>query len=125
MARRIILGRRGSAHGLWVSKAGIDAETAAGTNLVFDMSQRLGMVLEEGTAVVPSGGTTRSVSFAREYPSIPLVFCGQLTNYPSNATVRTSATRTGFTLTTLFDPITNTWLAAGQTVQWFAVMQTE
>jgi hypothetical protein len=125
MTRRIIFGRRGGAYGLWVSKAGVDVESATGTNLLFDMSQRMGMVLEEGSAVVPSGGGTRSISFAREYPSIPLVFCGQLTNYPSNATVRVNASRTGFILSTILDPSTGTYMAAGDTVRWFAVMQTE
>jgi hypothetical protein len=125
MTRRIILGRRGAAYGLWVSQAGVDAESASGAGLLFDMSQRMGMVLEEGAAVVPDGGASSWISFARQYPSIPLVFCGQLTDYPSNATVRSAATNTGFALSTIFDPLTNTWLAAGQIVRWFAVMQSE
>jgi hypothetical protein len=125
MARRIILGQRGSDYGLWVSKAGVDVQGASGSDLLFDMSTRRGMVLEEGSAVVPGGGGTRSISFARTYPSIPLVFCGQLRSYPSLATVRTQATRSGFTLTSIQDTLTGAWFAAGDTVQWFAVMQTE
>jgi hypothetical protein len=125
MARRIILGQRGSDYGLWVSKAGVDVQGASGSDLLFDMSTRRGMVLEEGSAVVPGGGGTRSISFARTYPSIPLVFCGQLRSYPSLATLRTQATRSGFTLTSIQDTLTGAWFAAGDTVQWFAVMQTE
>jgi hypothetical protein len=125
VARRIIFGQRGSDYGLWVSKVGVDVLRASGTDLLFDMSTRRGMVLEEGSAVVPSGGNTRSISFARTYPSIPLVFCGQLRSYPSLATVRTQASRTGFVLTSIQDQLTGDWFAAGDTVQWFAVMQTE
>ena len=125
MTRRIILGRRGSTYGLWVSKPGVDVETAGAADLLFDMTQRHGMILEEGSAVVPSGGGTRTISFAREYPSIPLVFCGQLTRYPSEATVRTQASRTGFVLSSIQDSYTGQWYAAGDTVGWFAVMQTE
>jgi hypothetical protein len=125
VARRIILGQRGADYGLWVSRAGVDVQSASGSDLLFDMSMRRGMVLEEGSAVVPSGGKTRSISFARTYPSIPLVFCGQLRSYPSLATVRTQATRSGFTLSSIQDTLTGDWFAAGDTVQWFAVMQTE
>lgn len=125
MARRIIMGRRGASYGLWVSKPGIDVEAASAADMVFDMSQRFGMVLEEGTAVVPGNGGTRTISFAREYPSTPLVFFGQLTSYPSAATVRTQASRTGFVLTSVQDSYTGQWYAAGDTVRWFAVMQTE
>jgi hypothetical protein len=125
VARRIIFGQRGSDYGLWVSKAGVDVLGASGSDLLFDMSTRRGMVLEEGSAVVPNGGNTRSISFARTYPSIPLVFCGQLRSYPSLATVRTQASQTGFVLTSIQDQLTGDWFAAGDTVQWFAVMQTE
>src|SRR6478735_7903966 len=125
MTRRIILGQRGAEYGLWVSRPGIDVAGAAAADMLFDMSLRRGMVLEEGSAVVPSNGGTRSISFARTYPSIPLVFCGQLRSYPSLATVRTQATQTGFTLTSIQDALTGAWFAAGDTVQWFAVMQTE
>jgi hypothetical protein len=125
MTRRIILGRRGGSHGLWVSKPGINVETASADDLAFGMTQRLGMVLEEGTAVVPNGGASRTISFAREYSSVPLVFCGQLTHYPSPATVRTLASRTGFSLSSIQDSYTGQWFAAGDTVRWFAVMQTE
>jgi hypothetical protein len=125
MTRRIILGQRGSDYGLWVSRAGVDVIGASGADLLFDMSTRRGMVLEEGSAVVPGGGGTRSISFARTYPSIPLVFCGQLRSYPSLATVRTQVTRSGFTLTSIQDTLTGAWFATGDTVQWFAVMQTE
>lgn len=125
MTRRIILGRRGAAFGLWVSKPGVDVATAGPSDLLFDMTQRLGMILEEGSAVVPGSGSTRTISFARAYPSIPLVFCGQLTRYPSEATVRTLASRTGFILSSIQDSYTGQWYAAGDTVRWFAVMQTE
>jgi hypothetical protein len=125
MARRIILGQRGSDFGLWVSRAGVDVLGASGTDLLFDMSTRRGMVLEEGSAVVPGGGNSVTISFARTYPSIPLVFCGQLRSYPSLATVRTQASRTGFSLSSIQDSLTDAWFAAGDTVQWFAVMQTE
>jgi hypothetical protein len=108
-----------------VSRAGVDVETASGSDLLFDMTTRRGMVLEGGTAVVPNGGASRAISFARDYPSIPLVFCGQLTNYPSEATVRVNVTRTGFSLSSIQDSYTGQWYAAGDTVRWFAVMQTE
>jgi len=125
VARRIILGRRGADHGLWVSKPGIDAETAGAAGLAFDMTHRFGMVLEEGIAVVPGGGSSITISFARAYPSIPMVFCGQLTRFPSEATVRTQASTTGFVLSSIQDSYTGQWYAAGDTVRWFAVMQSQ
>jgi hypothetical protein len=125
MARRIILGQRGAEYGLWVSKPGVDVFSASAADMLFDMSTRRGMVLEEGSAVVPGGGNSVMISFARVYPSIPLVFCGQLRSYPSLATVRTQATQTGFSLSSIQDQLTGAWFAAGDTVQWFVVMQTE
>ena len=126
MARRLVLGRRGgTTYGLWVSKSGVDALTAGSDQLLIDMNARYGMVLENGSAVVPAGGAALRVSFSRAYPSVPMVFCGPLTNYPRAATVSAQVDASGFFLRSVIDSRTGAYYAVGSTVQWFAVMQTE
>jgi hypothetical protein len=126
MARRIVLGRRGvsSSFGLWVSKAGFDADAAADANLVFTMTYKQGMVLDSGSVTLPSDGSQVRVSFADTYPSIPLVFCGMLRQQASTNTVSCSVDTSGFNVRA--DSLGNgTRPAGGKSVQWFAVMKTQ
>jgi hypothetical protein len=125
MARRMILGRRGSAYGLWISKPGFDALAASDAQLLFTMTQRAGMVLSSGSVTVPAGGSSLRVAFGETYPSVPLVFCGNLTNYPSNRTVNVVADTSGFTLRPVQEAYGDAWPAAGTAARWFAVMKTE
>jgi len=121
----MVLGQRGSAFGLWISKAGFDALTATEAQLAFSMASRAGMVLESGTVVVPSGGSAQRVAFSTTYPSVPLVFCGPLTNYPTQTAVSTDADASGFYVRAIYDSYNNNYPAAGTTARWFAVMKTE
>ncbi|KFG68710.1 hypothetical protein [Microvirga sp. BSC39] len=125
MARRMVMGLRGSAYGLWISQAGHDALTASDANLLFTMTERAGMVLASGTVTVPSGGASARVSFPDTYPSIPLVFAGPLTNYPQPQAVSTQADTSGFFIRAVLDAYNNNYPAAGTTARWFAVMKTE
>lgn len=123
MARRVVLGNRGGAYGLWVSNAGFDALTAADSGLLFTMSRRSGMVLASGSATVPSGGNSLRVNFGDTYPSIPLVFCGRMNTYPNNDAVSISVDASGFNLRA--ENVNGSYPAAGSTARWFAVMKTQ
>lgn len=125
MARRMVLGRRGTAFGLWISKPGSDALSAAEAQLLFSMTSRAGMVLSSGTVVVPNGGVAARVSFGTTYPSVPLVFCGPLTDYPANRSVSSEADSSGFNVRAIRDDYSGTYPAAGMSARWFAVMKTE
>lgn len=124
MARRMVLGRRGTAYGLWISKAGADAASAGEADLLFSMSQRAGMVLASGTTTVPAAGGSRRIDFGTTYSSKPLVFCGSMTNYPNNRTCNVDVDASGFTLRP-HQIVDGSWPAAGEAVTWFAVMKTE
>lgn len=123
MARRVVLGNRGGAYGLWVSKAGFDALTAADSGLLFTMTRRSGMVLASGTATVPSGGNSLRVNFGDTYPSIPLVFAGSMNTYPNDRAVSVSVDTSGFTIRA--ENISGSYPAAGTSARWFAVMKTQ
>ena len=125
MARRMVMGRRGSTYGLWISKAGHDALTASDADLLFTMTERAGMVLASGTVTVPSGGAAAQVSFGETFPSTPLVFAGPLTNYPQPNAVSTEADTSGFFIRAVRDAYNNNYPAANTQARWFAVMKTE
>jgi len=125
MARRMVLGRRGSVFGLWVSKPANDALSAPDSQLLFTMTERAGMVLASGTVTVPSGGNAVRVAFPDTYPSTPLVFAGSLTHYPRRLPVSTEADPSGFYLRAIRDEYFLTYPAAGTTARWFAIMKTE
>ena len=92
MANRVLLGKKGSEYGLWVSKVGQDVTTAGSDNLLFDSSKA------EGSGIIKSGtlsitvGTTANTTYYSSYVNytdgndlnyIPLVmiWAGTL-NYP-------------------------------------------
>lgn len=124
MARRMVLGWRNGAWGLWVSKPGYDAMSAAESQLLFSMTKRHGMMIASGTVVCPSGGNSRTVDFGYTQPTVPLVFCGNLTLQPSPYPMSTTVTRTGFTVRPLaiWD---GSYPAAGRTMRWFAVAKNQ
>ena len=125
MARRMVLGRRGSASGLWISRTGFDALSATEAQLLFSMNARAGMVLASGSVAVPAGGAGRRVSFGVTFPSVPLVFCGTLWNYPINAAVGVDVDTSGFTVYAIADTRNGSFPAGGTNANWFAVMKTE
>ena len=43
MANRVLLGKKGSEYGLWVSKVGQDVTTVGSNNLLFDSSRAEGI----------------------------------------------------------------------------------
>jgi hypothetical protein len=123
MARRVVLGNRGGAYGLWVSKPGFDALSAADSGLLFTMTKRSGMVLASGSATVPSGGSSLRVAFGDTFPSTPLVFCGNMGTYPNDHAVSISVDASGFNLRA--ENVNGGFPAAGTSARWFAVMRTQ
>jgi hypothetical protein len=121
MTRRVVLGNRGGAYGLWVSKPGFNALSAGDANLLFTMTRRNGMVLDSGTVTVPAGGSSLRVAFSDTFPSIPLVFCGSLTTYPNDRACSVLVDASGFYLRA--EIVNGSYPAAGTSVRWFAVMK--
>ena len=92
MANRVLLGKKGSEYGLWVSKVGQDVTTAGSDNLLFDSSKA------EGSSIIKSGtlaitvGTTANTTYYSSYVNytdgsdlnyIPLVMIwAGVKNYP-------------------------------------------
>ena len=64
MTQRVLIGKfgDGATYGLRVSKPGFDVLTAAGENMIFDMSSEYGRTLYRGTTVIPGGGAGLSSS---------------------------------------------------------------
>ena len=64
---RVLLGKKGSEYGLWVSKVGQDVTTAGSDNLLFDSSKA------EGSGIIKSGtlsitvGTTANTTYYSSY----------------------------------------------------------
>jgi hypothetical protein len=123
MARRVVLGNRGGVYGLWVSKPGFDALLEVDANLLFTMTRRSGMVLASGTTTVPAGGSSLRISFGDTQPSIPLVFCGSMNNYPNDRTVSVAVDTSGFSVRA--ENVNGSYPAAGTTARWFAVMKSQ
>jgi len=126
MTRRIILGRRGSQYGLWVSPAGVDAETVSDAAALFSMSTKHLMAVAAGTFVCPSGGNQTRVSFGKTFPVVPFLFCGRLVEFPTFSTVYSDVDQSGF-YARAGESVENpgTYPAAGKTIRWFAFMKNQ
>lgn len=57
MVSRIVLGLRGSSHGIFVSRAGTDALLGADEDLLLDTDKRTALLIVNGDIVVPHGAT--------------------------------------------------------------------
>lgn len=125
MAQRMVLGlRAGVGYGLWVSRPGqnVDGNTEAG--LLFSMQRRHAMALASGSFVCPNGGAGIAISFGRTAPSVPLVFAGRLTQFPSTAPVRVVVNVNGFTAFARQTP-DGDYPAGGVTCRWYAVLKNQ
>lgn len=126
MTRRVILGRRGSEFGLWVSPAGVDAQTVGDSNALFSMSRKHLMAIASGTFVCPTGGSRIRVSFGRTLPVVPFLFCGRMTQFPTFATVYSDVDTTGFYAKAgQSRENLGTYPAGGLTIRWFAFMKNQ
>lgn len=67
MTNRIVLGKRGSDYGLWISKPGYDATTATAGQLLFSTgAYKAGQIILQGQVLVPR----RYWSFIVTYPDL-------------------------------------------------------
>ena len=89
---RVLLGKRGSEYGLWISKVGQDVTTAGSDNLLFDSSKADGSsIIKSGTLAI-TVGTTANTTYYSSYVNytdgsdlnyIPLVMIWSgVKNYP-------------------------------------------
>lgn len=78
MANRVLLGKKGTEYGLWISKPGIDVTTADISDLMFsssDSSYKYGQVLAKGSHTFSStAGATHSVTVTMPANKEPYVF---------------------------------------------------
>ena len=92
MANRVLLGKKGSEYGLWVSKVGQDVTTAGSNNILFDSSKAEGSgIIKSGTLAI-TVGTTANTTYYSDYVNytdgsdlnyIPLVMIwAGVKNYP-------------------------------------------
>jgi hypothetical protein len=109
MTTRVVLGKRGSAYGLWVSPAGVDAMSAADSLLRFHMNTALeqlamigyataGQVVALNFGVQPHVlllGTYNGVAVHRPFPNAAL-FLGANGSVTVTPTTATFGYETGF-----------------------------
>lgn len=83
MVTRALLGQRGNAYGLWISKPGQDVETAAPQDLSFNSDWSAFGYLIQGTHTVNWGGSNTGsydqfINFGQTFPRPPLVIFDHL-----------------------------------------------
>jgi len=67
MANRVLLGKKGSEYGLWVSKVGQDVTTVGSNNLLFDSSKaESSSIIKSGTLAI-TVGTTDNTTYYSDY----------------------------------------------------------
>lgn len=78
MANRVLLGKKGTEYGLWISKPGIDVTTAGVDDLLFsssDSAYKYGQVLAQGSHTFPAtAGSTHTVTVTMPANKEPYVF---------------------------------------------------
>lgn len=78
MANRVLLGKKGTEYGLWISKPGVDVTTANTDQLLFSSSNsafKYGQVLAKGSHTFPTtAGSTHSVTVTMPTNKEPYVF---------------------------------------------------
>jgi hypothetical protein len=78
MTNRVLLGKRGTEYGLWVSKPGIDVTTAGIDDLLFSSSSsstKYGQVLAQGSHTFSTtAGQTHSVNVTMPVGKEPFVY---------------------------------------------------
>jgi len=78
MANRVLLGKKGTEYGLWISKPGVDVTTANTDQLLFSSSNsvfKYGQVLASNTHTFSTtAGTTHSVTVTMPVNKEPYVF---------------------------------------------------
>lgn len=62
MTRRVILGKRGVAYGLWVSRPGIDVLTASEDDLLLSMDTENLQIVASGIAADPGNTGSRTIT---------------------------------------------------------------
>ena len=68
MANRVLLGKKGSEYGLWVSKVGQDVTSAGSNNLLFDSSRAEGSsIIKSGTITAGTTGTGTDTTYYSDY----------------------------------------------------------
>ena len=75
MVARVVIGKRGSDFGIWISKDGEDALTATGDDLILDMSTNQDQIMQFGTITSGSGspGMIEGTPVALGYGVAPTV----------------------------------------------------
>lgn len=78
MANRILLGKKGTEYGLWISKPGVDVTTASVDDLLFSSSNstyKYGQILAQGSYSFSStAGQTHSVTVTMPANKEPFVY---------------------------------------------------
>lgn len=112
MVDRIIAGDLGGGnYGIKISKPGVDVNTAALSDLIFDSQTGYSRILQKGTLLFPGGGLlTQSVTLVNTNGSPPIAACYRLwlylgaqyaTQFPIGWSATTSATQ--LTVTRAYD----------------------
>lgn len=77
MANRVLLGERGAAHGLWVSKPGANVINAGYSDLLFTSEWSALSALVTATHTI-TWASSYSVSYGQSFPSVPFVLFERL-----------------------------------------------
>jgi len=87
MSKRILLGKKGSSYGLFVSKPGVDVDTANTDQLIFDsVAKGYGQAIFKETITL-SRGTSQTRTFsAQNIPNPTIVILGEQFVQVSNVT---------------------------------------
>lgn len=93
MTRRVIIGRRGDEAGIWISKPGIDAEVAEGSELLLALSERSEQIIMMGVAsplpqTIPLGLSQRPFVILTSTSVIPVEFNGSQAQSSQGGLVR-------------------------------------
>ncbi len=67
MGNRVLLGKKGSEYGLWVSKSGVNVTTAGVQDLLFDSSALETMTIYKSGTVSLTMGTTTNTTYYSDY----------------------------------------------------------
>lgn len=121
MARRAVFGLRSSGQiGLFVSKPGFDADSAAEADLIFSPIRSHALLVASGFVQLNGPGVPSAfVPFIRDFGVIPMVFCGGFNPRPTTAIAYAAAGTSGFNAypKALFD---GSYPAAGSVVPYWA-----
>lgn len=91
MTSRVILGRRGSSYGMWVSKPGVDVETAGLAGLLLSTDRAAMQIVATGVIASPTNGGAYDFAVPN-LGFVPLVLTSGATvvgyTFPSLTTLR-------------------------------------